>query len=178
MSDPGERAGGPRGRILPLDPDSLFAALDQARIDYVLVGGFAVSAHGSVRATKDVDICPSPEEGNLRRLAELLRDLEAASMDLDELEDQHDVKPDLAGLRGGGNFRMRTRFGVLDVMQYLEPFQEGSWNRLRKNAEEVHLDGRRLLVCSYDDLLEMKQAAGRDQDLLDIRNLKASRSQL
>lgn len=165
-------------RVVPLDPEALFAALDHAGIDYVLVGGFAVSAHGSVRATKDVDICPSPEEGNLRRLADLLIDLEARSLDLGELEAEHDVKPDLDGLKGGGNFRLSTKCGGLDVMQYLEPFEERSWHRLTENAEEVRLGRRRLRVCSYEDLLAMKLAAGREQDLIDVRNLKASRSEL
>ena len=35
------------------DPRDLIAALDAARIEYVVIGGFAVAAHGYVRATKD-----------------------------------------------------------------------------------------------------------------------------
>ena len=37
------------------DPRDLIGALDAARIEYVVIDGFAVAAHGHVRATKDLD---------------------------------------------------------------------------------------------------------------------------
>lgn len=63
-------------------------------------------------------------------------------------------------------------------MTRLEPFEDETWVRLSKGAEEIRLGQRTLRLCSYVDLLEMKQAAGRDQDLVDIRNLKANRAEL
>jgi hypothetical protein len=51
-----------------LDAGAIFNVLASNQVDYLLVGGFAVSAHGYIRATDDVDIChPDPE--NLQRLA-------------------------------------------------------------------------------------------------------------
>lgn len=47
--------------------------LDDAGVDYVLIGGLAVGAHGFPRATKDLDIVPAPDAANLDRLATLLR---------------------------------------------------------------------------------------------------------
>ena len=41
-------------------PDELIAALSDGGVEYVLIGGLAVGAHGFPRATKDVDICPAP----------------------------------------------------------------------------------------------------------------------
>jgi hypothetical protein len=52
-----------------VDASELIAALHGARVDYVLIGGFAVAAHGYVRATKDVGIVPAGEPANLSRLA-------------------------------------------------------------------------------------------------------------
>ncbi len=46
------------------------------------------------------------------------------------------------------------------------------------HAEERRAFGTTVRVCSYEDLLEMKQAAGRDQDRIDIENLKAARREL
>ena len=40
-------------------PDELIAALADAGVEYVLIGGLAVAAHGFPRATKDVDIVPA-----------------------------------------------------------------------------------------------------------------------
>ncbi len=58
-------------------PDELIAALSDGGVEYVLIGGLAVGAHGFPRATKDVDIVPAPDDGNLDRLANVLRMIEA-----------------------------------------------------------------------------------------------------
>jgi len=175
--DPGQTGEGIPGRVV-LDPVAMFEALAEAEIDYVLIGGLAVGAHGSVRATKDIDICPSPQDSNLRRLADFLDS--AAGINADEGEFGADELPahDFEGLRGGGNFRLRTRLGNLDIMQYVPPFEDETWEVLNRHAEERRAFGRTVRVCSYKDLLEMKQAAGREQDFIDIRNIKAARHDL
>ena len=58
-----------------LDADALLRRLTAAGVRYIIVGGFAVIAHGVVRATKDLDICPDPERDNLGRLAQLLGEI-------------------------------------------------------------------------------------------------------
>jgi len=59
-----------------LQADEIAAALLRGGIDFIIIGGLAVGAHGFVRATKDIDIVPSPAADNLRRLAKVLRELE------------------------------------------------------------------------------------------------------
>lgn len=162
----------------PFDPTRLFLALDEARIDYVLVGGLAVGAHGAPRATRDVDICPNPDEANLARLADFLRLVNARAADATEFAEDELPPHDLGGLKAGGNFRLHTDLGPLDVMQFLEPFDERMWATLDAHAEQRHLAGVRIRVCGYEDLLRMKEAAGRDQDRIDVSNLKAARSEL
>jgi hypothetical protein len=66
------------------DPAALFAALAERRIEYVLIGGWAVNAHGYRRFTGDVDICPAPDASNLTRLAGLVRDLGGRQLGLDD----------------------------------------------------------------------------------------------
>jgi hypothetical protein len=63
-------------------------------------------------------------------------------------------------------------------MQHLEPFEDDTWETLDKHSEERHLAGVTIRVCSYEDLLAMKEAAGRDQDRIDVNNLKAARREL
>jgi len=46
-------------------------------VDFVIIGGFALSAHGVIRATKDIDIVPDPDRPDIRRLAHALDGLEA-----------------------------------------------------------------------------------------------------
>ena len=161
-----------------LEPTALFAALGKADVHYVLIGGFAVAAHGAIRATADLDICPDPAEANLRRLANLLGSIEAHIADGGDFEPAELAAPDFEALRAGGNFRLRTTLGALDVMQYLEPFAANIWPALDKHAEERQVFGEKIRVCGYDDLIKMKSAAGRDQDRIDIANIKAARREL
>ncbi len=165
----------PRG---PFDPTRLFRALDQAGVDYIMVGGLAVGAHGAPRGTKDLDICPDPDDGNLRRLADFLAEVDARSIDATDFAAGELPAHDFAGLRGGGNFRLNTRIGPLDLMQYLAPFEDDTWEALDRQAEDRHVAGVTIRVCSYEDLLTMKEAAGRAQDRIDVSNLEAARREL
>ncbi len=162
-------------RRVVFNPTELFQALSEAEIDYVLVGGLAVAAYGYVRATQDLDLCPNPSEENLKRLADLLQELEAVNRDADNFAPDEFVPHDLEGLSRGGNFRLFTTLGPLDVMQYLRPFEAKSWKKLSYKAEPRTVFGQTICVCSYDDLLAMKTAAGREQDETDIKNIKAAR---
>lgn len=62
--------------------DELLVALTRADIRFVIIGGIAVGVHGYVRATKDLDIVPDPDRGNLVRLAHLLADIDAEHVGL------------------------------------------------------------------------------------------------
>ncbi|MDA0166004.1 hypothetical protein OM076_37415 [Solirubrobacter ginsenosidimutans] len=56
------RAGGAVDVASTFDPAGLVAALKEACVDYVIVGGLAGAAHGVVRASADIDLVPSPSE--------------------------------------------------------------------------------------------------------------------
>jgi len=157
-------------------PDELIAALADAGVEYVLIGGLAVAAHGFPRATKDVDIVPAPEPSNLERLAALLRALDARHHGLGGFDpsefpfDPHDPTQ----LGEGGNFVLTTRLGRLDVMQWVPGIPgERAFQHLARGAVDVALNGRRVSLCSRDDLIAMKRAAGRPQDLVDLQELGA-----
>lgn len=164
----------------PLKPEALLTTIVEHDVEFIVVGGYAVAAHGYVRATKDIDICPEPSGDNRGKLAEALVDLQAEPIGVDEFFGEFDLRPDLEGLTAGGNWVLTTKYGRLDVMQYLEGLGSdgGGWAELRPHAVSRRFLGHDCLFCSYDDLLRMKQAAGRPQDLVDIQNLKAARSEL
>jgi predicted nucleotidyltransferase len=121
-----------------LDPLPLLRALHERGIEHIVVGGFAVNAHGFIRVTKDLDIVPSPAEGNLEKLAEMLRDLDAR----------------------------------IDVMQWLSGVDtDDLYGELNPDTVEGSVDGIPVRVCSLEHLRAMKRAAGRPQDLEDLRRL-------
>lgn len=167
-------------RIRRLEPESLLDVLMAHEVAYLVIGGFAVAAHGFPRATKDIDICPEPSDANLGHLAAALAELGAEPIGLDEFEGEFDISPDLEGLKMGGNWVLNTKHGRLDVMQHLKGLGDdgGGWAELRRHAETRNFLGHEVLFCSYEDLVRMKVAAGRDQDLVDLRTLRAQRRDL
>lgn len=167
----------------PLDPEPLLDVLFDHGVDLIVVGGYAVAAHGHVRATKDIDICPDPAEGNLRRLAAALAELEAEPIGLDDfVAGEFDLAPDLEGLKLGGNWTLMTKYGRLDVMQHLDGLgaggDGGGWKELSKHAVTRNFLGHDCLFCGYEDLVKMKRGAGRPQDRIDVESLKAARGEL
>lgn len=154
--------------VLPLDVERLLAALEEAEVRFVVIGGFAVGAHGYPRATKDLDIVPDPAPENLERLAELLSDLNASVLGMEEV-----VQPDAAGLEMGGNFVLVTSHGRLDIMQLIGPDLE--YVDLDSAAVEDEVFGHRVRFCGFDHLVAMKEAAGRPEDEIDLKRLRESR---
>lgn len=170
------------GALRPLRAEPLIAALVEHEVDFIVVGGYAVAAHGFPRATKDIDICPDPIDENLERLANALAELEATPIGLDEFKGEFDLEPNLEGLNMGGNWTLLTTHGRLDVLQTFS-FEggaegEGEYRDLASHAVERDFLGHRVKFCSYEDLLRMKRAAGRAQDKVDIESLKVARGDL
>lgn len=161
--------------VAPLDPEELLSTLQRYGVEFVVIGGFSLAAHGVVRGTKDVDVVPNPDWANLDRLAAALLDMQA-EIDVGDLDsDELGVALDVDGLASGGNFCLLTSHGQLDVMQDLSGMS--GYRELREGATEVSMPGvpAPLQFAGYESLLAMKSAAGRDQDLIDIAELQRAR---
>jgi hypothetical protein len=127
-----------------------------------------------VRATKDLDVVPDPEPENVTRLSWLLRELDAEHVGVGDFaaEDFPYDPTDPEQLAQGANFRLETRLGPLDIMQWVSGIDEDPvYRALAREAISVDFRGGPLLVCGLEHLLAMKRAAGREQDLQDLREL-------
>lgn len=146
----------------PFEPERVVAALNHAAAEYVIVGGLAVAAHGYVRATRDLDLVPNDERGNMRRLAACLT----------ALGGEHPITGtlDAAALGRPASFKVRTRHGdvqVLNRMPGIPPFTQ-----LAADTVLIRLsDDAVAPVCSLGHLRAMKLAAGRPRDLADVAEL-------
>jgi hypothetical protein len=157
--------------MAPFEPGPLIERLVDAGVEFVIVGGFAVIAHGYVRATKDLDIVPAPTRDNYERLAALLRGLDAEQIGVDAhlLPNQ---PTDPVGLGEGGSFQLTTSLGRLDILQ--ESDDVPAYRHLASGSATAHFRGRDVRVCSIAELVRMKRRAGRPQDVADLAALEAA----
>jgi hypothetical protein len=148
--------------------------LSSAGVEHVVIGGFAVISHGVVRVTKDLDICPGPDRANLERLARCLAELDVVQVgagDFDEAEMPFDPTS-AEDLAQGGNFRLESQLGTLDVMQWVSGInEEPAYAALAQDAIDTEVEGVAVRICSLAQLRAMKRAAGRPQDLQDLADL-------
>ncbi len=159
-----------------LDIRGILAELDRDGIEFIVIGGVAVGFHGYVRATKDVDIVPSPDPANLKRLARLLRRLDAQVEGAEEFDGEELPDPlDPEALGMGGNWVLRTRLGRFDIMQWIG--EEALWEKLAPSAIQAEIDGLTINVVSYEDLVALKKLAGRPEDLTDLQRLRQARGE-
>lgn len=150
-----------------LRPTAILEHLAVAGVDFVVVGGIAMTAHGSDRNTFDLDICLWQSERNLNALGAVLIDLGAH---LRGVEEDVPFVPDGRTLARMQILTLDTTLGPLDVLA--RPDGSPPYQRLRRHAERVRIGSAEVLVASVDDLLEMKRSAGRDKDLLDVETLE------
>ncbi len=150
-----------------LDLKALLATLDEHGVDFVVIGGVAVGAHGYVRATEDLDIVPDPSSANLTRLARALAALEATL----PLADNRPFLPagDLTPLKRRRNMTLTTRHGALDVVQHAPGVP--SFGQLDRDAVDSELLGVGVRICSLAQLRAMKEARASTQDQADLERL-------
>jgi len=155
----------------------LLKVLSECKVSFVLIGGFAVTLHGYVRMTKDIDIVPDPSEENMARLWDVLSALHARPGEFDDFDPQELPVPFTREgmVTGGGNWMLYTSLGRLDVRSYVEDADgELPYVDLREGAERVELEqvGQPFWIASTDDLIAMKEHANRDIDRIDVTAMR------
>jgi hypothetical protein len=160
----------------------LMKTLGQHDVAFVLIGGFAVTLHGYIRTTKDVDIVPDPEPSNMSKLWDALSTLDARPVEYGEFKPEELPGPftrtEFAS--GRGNWSIYTTLGRVDVKPYVESADgELLYNDLRTNAVRVDLDevGFPVWVASTADLIATKEHANRDIDRIDITALRMAQGE-
>ena len=145
----------------PLDAYQLVAALTGHQVDFVVIGGVALQAHGHVRTTLDLDVVAAWTPENMHRLASALRELDAKLRGVDADLLGLDLG-DAETLYNGGNFLMHTRYGDLDVFAVDQTAgAPARYEDLSACAIAVEIRGAILLIAHPDDLIRMKTAAAR-----------------
>ena len=155
------------------DPLSVLRTLADHDVRFVLIGGFAAAIRGSPVITGDVDICYARDDDNLERLAAALDELGAT---LRGAPPNVPFQLDAQTLKAGDHFTFATRAAPLDCLG--TPAGTDGFADLDASATDEDLDGLVVRVASVDDLIRMKRAAGRPQDLIAVEWLAALRDEL
>ena len=143
-------------------PEELLRTLERFGVRYVVIGGVGATLHGSPLPTRDADICPSRDAGNLEHLAAALREMEARIRTQDAPEGLP-FACDAAFLRQMELLNLTTRFGDLDLS--FEPAGTGGYEELSPRSVRYDLgDGLVVPVASLEDIIRSKEAAGREKD--------------
>lgn len=151
----------------------LFSALDRHHVDYLLIGGLAVSLHGVERSTMDVDITVALTPDNLAHLIETAHDLNLTPVlpvpleslnNLELLRQWHKERnleafalrtPELAGV-------------TIDVLL----FPPVEFSGMAQRATVFNVSNVSIRVVAIDDLIALKQAVGRPIDISDVEHLQ------
>ena len=144
---------------LPSDLIDLLAAFADTKAEYLLVGGHAVALHGVPRFTKDSDLWLRNDEQNLERVQKALRVFGAPASTIQAL----------ATAQGLDVVWMGYPPSRIDLMKTVPG---GDFESAWQSHAVFHFDGVPLRCVSRPYLIELKQASGRPQDLMDVEALR------
>jgi hypothetical protein len=144
--------------IIQDDLKELFRLLNENRVEYVVVGGYAVAFHGFVRATKDIDVLFHNTPANIKRLMAALVGfgIQESEMVMNTFSEQGRI------IRMGSPPMMIELINAVGGVTFEEIWQ---------NKVPGHYGNVVVFFISKDDLLKSKKAAGRPQDIRDLEEL-------
>lgn len=149
-------------------------ALRDADVAYVVVGGVAVVLQGHPRSTVDLDLVLDLEVDNVTRAMEALTELGLTPRVPVDARDFADPAT-RAGWIQHRNLTVFSLHDPDDPRREVDLFAEEPmpFNELRERARVVDVGDVAVPVASRADLIALKRAAGRAQDLADIEALEA-----
>lgn len=144
-----------------MSPDfkDLLSEFNAHGVEYLVVGAYALAAHGRVRATGDLDVWVRPEPGNAKRV---LSALAAFGAPLQDLTEQDLRSPGVVYQIGVAPLRIDVLTGI-DAVEFEEAWRERIVTRFA---------GQSVSVLSAAHLIRNKRAVGRAQDIADLEWLE------
>ena len=145
--------------MLNEDYKDMLRSLSTEDVKFLLVGAYAVAAHGYPRATMDIDLWVKPSRDNAEAVLRALRRFGAPVHDL-TVEDL--LKDDTVFQIGVAPRRVDIITGASGLR----------FDQAYAQSTETDLEGLRIRIPSLDDLIRNKRASGRTKDLADAEALE------
>ncbi|MCK6510403.1 nucleotidyltransferase [Myxococcota bacterium] len=149
--------------MLNEDYKDILRALYDENVSFLLVGAYAMAAHGYPRATMDIDIWVMPSPQNAEAVLCALRRFGAPLHDL--------TKEDLQ--KEGTIFQIGVAPRRIDIITAASGLR---FEAAHKRALSVEIEGIKVYIPSIDDLITNKKASGRTKDLADVEALESLKS--
>jgi hypothetical protein len=130
--------------------------LDEAGVEYALVGGYAIAAHGFNRFSEDIDILVNPSPENSRRWILALSRLPDGAARVLQAEDDVFARDSLYAIRVNDEF-------TIDVMPSIAGL---TWADMASHVTTMQIDDVRIRLLDLEGLLKTKQGA-RPKDQMD-----------
>ena len=153
--------------------EDVLKEFQEQRVKYVLVGGIALNLLGGYRNTLDMDILVEMSDNNLRKIVTILKKLGyhvKQPVDPIGLADKEIRKDWISNkhMKAFNFYKDEKSYEEVDII-ISSPV---SYEKARKNHKKIKVGRLSLPVISVDDFIKMKKAAGREKDLLDIKEIK------
>jgi hypothetical protein len=148
-------------RLLNSDFREILSAFSEEKVNFMLVGAYAVAAHGLPRATGDIDLWIECSSENALRVWRALKKFGAPLAELSEADLQNRGTVVQLGVTP-------RRIDILTEITGVE-FSEAEPHKLN-----LKIEGIQVPVIGRAELIKNKSALGRPQDQADVARLEAS----
>jgi hypothetical protein len=145
------------------DLEKLLERLIQHDVEFVLIGGYAAMMHGAPNATLNVEVCSPMHWENVEKIQAALADLDPVHR-----ETPHIPFKVREGLK---NCYLSTTLGKIDFLGLVSGV--GDYSEAAAHSIEMELPIGKLRVLDCESLIRAKLAAGREKDLLVVKQLRA-----
>lgn len=145
----------------------LTEALDNNRIRYALVGGYAVALHGVVRGTVDVDLAIRINKGEFRKTEKALNGIGLKSLLPVTADDVFTYREEYIRNRNMKAWSFVNPDKAGEVVDILITEDASDLKTVTKT-----IASRKVKVAAIPELIRMKTGTGRPQDDVDIKALK------
>ncbi len=143
-------------------------SLTSEKVDFVVVGGLAISAHSTGYITTDLDFCYLRTRENLKKIVAALAPFKPRFRNFpEELPFVWDERT----LQSGTNFTLKTSIGDIDLLGEVAGI--GDYEAVKKESVIDTLYDCDVHILTVKGLIKAKRAAGRTKDLLVLPELEA-----
>ena len=143
---------------LPNDFKDFLRLLNLKKVDYLLIGGYAVGYHGYPRATADMDIWVSIDNKNAQKIVNVIREF---GFNNPEITVETFTK-----------LKKIVRMGIPPIrIEVISDIDGVEFNECYKNRIVDEIDGVNVNIIDLENLKKNKKKSGRLKDLADLENL-------